>query len=215
MRKITVTAGALTAGSANAISLSQTPTSALTINGALATSGVAYLLTPRRVLITTTGNETGKNFTITGTNQSGNVIREILAGVNNTTTQSVLDYFTVTSITISAAAAAALTVGTSAVGGSPWVRMDEWALSSVSIQCNVSGTVNYTVQQTLDDPNNPTSPVDPSLITWMNSADATLVGASTNIQSNSIYLPVYYRVMINSGTGTVTATFDQTGSVVR
>jgi hypothetical protein len=215
MQKISVTAGALTAGSANAIALSQTPTAALTLNGSLVTAGIVYLLTPRRVLITTTGNESANFFTITGTNQSGNKISEVLAGANAGTSQSVLDYFTVTSIVAKSAAAAALTVGTNGVGGSPWVRLDSWANSFIAVQCVVSGTVNYTVQQTLDDPNDPSFPVSPALMTWINNSDPVVVNSTTSQQTNYVFTPVYVRIVINSGTGTVTTTLSQSGVVGR
>ena len=48
-----------------------------------------------------------------------------------------------------------VTVGPNAAGStsSQWVRFDEWAPgSTVTVQVDVSGTVNYTVQTTLDDP---------------------------------------------------------------
>jgi hypothetical protein len=214
MRPIVVTVGPLAAASANAICLSQTPTAgALTINGASASGGVATLDQPRRVLITASGNESAKTFVITGTNLTNQVISESITGPNATTAQSVLDYKTVTSITISANAAAALTVGTSSVASSAWVRFDDWAPSDISIQCSVSGTVNYTVQQTLDDPNSPTSPVSLASVTWINSPDNNLIAATSSIQSNYAFMPIYARIVLNSGTGSVTGNFVQNGNV--
>ena len=123
MQPMIATAGPLAAAAANNICLSQTPTAGnLTINGALATSGVATMDNPRRVLITTGADESSRTFTIYGTNWSGNTISETMTGPVTTTGQSVLDYKTVTRIAISGNAAAALTVGTSGVGGSQWVR---------------------------------------------------------------------------------------------
>lgn len=210
MRPVTVTVGPLASASANAIATSQTPTAgALTLNGATVVSGVAVLDVARRVLITTTGNETGKTFVITGTNASGNAISESVAGVNNSTVASVLDYKTVTSITISSNAANALTVGTNTVAGSPWVRFDDWAPSPISIQCNVSGTVNYTVQQTLDDPNSPTNPVAAASMTWLPYPDSSLAAATATAQGNYGYMPVFARIVLNSGSGSVTGTFIQ------
>ena len=213
MRPITVTVGPLAAASANAICLSQTPAGAgaLTLNGALVTGGVAILDTARRVLITCAANETGDTFTITGTGVTGQTQSETIAGPNATTAQSVLDYKTVTSITISAAAAGAITIGTSGVASSQWVRLDGWALPQTSIQCTASGTVNYTVQQTLDDPDSPTNPVPAALTTWVNHPDINLVSATTTVQGNYGYVPMFARVTLNSGTGTVTATFLQSG----
>lgn len=214
MRPVVVTVGPLSAASANAICLSQTPSAgALTINGALASGGVATLDVPRRVLITTTGNESAKTFVITGTDLTGNVVSESLTGPNIGAAFSVLDYKTVTSITISATAAAALIVGTNGVASSAWVRFDDWAPSSISVQCVASGTVNYTVQQTLDDPNSPTNPVGYASVAWFSSPDSNLIAATGNIQSNYAFMPTYARILLNSGTGSVTGTFIQNGNV--
>ena len=210
MRPITVTVGPLASASANALALSQTPTAGpVTLNGALASSGVVTMDTPRRVLITTTGNESANTFTITGTNWSGIAISETLAGANIGTSQSVLDYATVTSIKIANNAAAALTIGTSSVASSPWIRMDDWAFPQVAVQCSVSGTVNYTLQQTLQDPNSPYSPVAPALVQWVQSSDPAVVNVSATAQTSYAYSPAYVRVTLNSGTGSVTATLTQ------
>lgn len=210
MRPVTVTAGPLAAASANNICLSQTPTAgALTLNGALVVSGVAVMDNTRRVLITAAGNESSRTFTIVGTSWSGNSITETITGPNATTAQSVLDYKTVTSITISGNAAGAITVGTSGVGGSAWVRLDGWAPSFVSMQCTVTGTVNYTIQSTMDDPNSATNPVTPANVTWVSTSDTAVVGATATAQSNFMFCPMFVRVLLNSGTGTVKATFLQ------
>lgn len=215
MRPIFATVGPLTTASANAICLSQTPSGAgaLTLNGALVTGGVAILDTARRILITCAGNETGKTFLITGTAANGKVQTETLAGPNATTVQSLLDFKTVTSITISAAAAGALTVGTSSVASSRWLRLDNWAFPQVAIQCDVSGTVSYTVQQTLDDPNSDTLPVAPTAVNWLNHPDTALVNATTTVQGNYGYAPLFVRVLLNSGSGSVTMTLVQHNNV--
>ena len=216
MQPITVTAGPLAAASANNICLSQTPAAAgaMTLNGALVVAGVAVMDSPRRVLITPAGSESAKTFTVTGTGANGNTVSEVIAGVNNpATAQSVLDYKTVTSITISAAAAGAITVGTSVVGGSRWVSFDAFAPSFISLQCNVTGTIDYTVQTTLNDPYDPITPVAPASVVWVSSSDSAVVGASANQQSNFLFCPVYARIQINSGAGSVATTFLQSSSV--
>ena len=211
MRPITVSVGPLAAASANNIALSQTPgaAGAMTLNGTLVTAGIAKLDSPRRVLITTA--DTTTTFTINGTTPAGATISESFEV--STATQSALDYATVTSITVNQGTTAAVTVGTNGVASTPWVRLDEYALPPVSIQCIASGTVNYTVQQTLDDPNSPTNPVTPSAVNWINTSDTAAVGATGNIQTNYAYVPIFARVLLNSGTGTVTATFVQSGAV--
>jgi hypothetical protein len=219
MRPIVVTVGPLTAGSANNIALSQTPGAAgsLTLNGSTVVNGVAILDHPRRVLITTA--DTTHTFTVTGTNASGMPISEVVGPITTSafTTQ---DFLTVTSVTINGAATAAVTVGTNGVASSAWVFLDSWALPMASIQCDVSGTVNYTVQSTLDDPNSPTNPVAPAAVAWVSSPDTNAVGAVAAIQTSyggfaayAALSPTYVRILLNSGTGTVTATVIQAGAV--
>lgn len=183
-------------------------------SGTIYGNAVATLDNPRRVLITAAANESAKTFTITGIGANGNIVSEVITGPNTTTAQSVLDYKTVTSITISAAAAGAITgIGTSGVGGSRWVSFDAFAPSMISLQCNATGTVNYTVQTTLNDPNDPSTAVTPVNVAWVNSSDTAVVGATANQQSNFLFCPIYARILINSGTGSVAATFIQSSSV--
>ena len=213
MRPITVTAGPLASADADGIAQAQNPAATFTLNGALVSGGVAQLGAPRRVLITTTDNETGVTFTVTGTNRAGDVLSESLPGVNTTTTYTTLDFFTVTSVTISASLIGNVTIGTNGIGGSPWVRFDEYAPHGVAIQCTVSGTVNYTVQQTLDDPNVSGTTLTPATMTWVSSSDTNVVGATATQQTNYNFTPVFARVLLNSGTGTVAATFLQASAV--
>jgi hypothetical protein len=211
MRPITVSVGPLAAAAANNIALSQTPAGAgaLILNGSLVTGGVATLDNPRRILITTA--DTTHTFTVTGLTPARTTITEAFV-VAGGATFSQLDYAKVTSITISGAATAAVTVGTNGVASTPWVRFDDWAPAPASIQCTVSGTVNYTVQQTMDDPNSATNAVTPSAVTWVATSDTAAVNATISLQTNYAYAPVFARVLLNSGTGTVTATFLQSSS---
>jgi len=217
MRPITVSVGPVGTVSATNIATSQTPSAAvpLTLNGSLAVTSagvtVAVLPSPQRVLITTA--DSTHSFTITGTTPTGAKVSETVPAFASATAYSALDYATVTSVVISGAATAAVTVGTNGIASTPWVRLDEWANPTVSIQVDVTGTVNYTVQSTLDDPNSPTSPVTPSAVTWINSADTNAVSATASLQTYFQYVPVFARVLLNSGSGSVTATFLQSGAV--
>lgn len=208
MRPVTAVVGPLTAASANNIATSQTPGAAgpLTLNGSTVVNGVAILDHARRVLITTT--DTTHTFTITGTSPTGTLLTEVVQNAG-TSVQSTLDYFTVTSIVINGAATGAVTAGTNGVASTPWVYLDPWALPQVSIQCTASGTVSYTVQSTNDDPNSPTNPVVPSAVTWINTNDTNGVNATGSIQTNYLFAPTFVRVLLNSGTGTVTTTVIQ------
>ena len=186
MRPIRITLGPLATADADGICQSQTPAGAgaMTINGALATGGVATMDAGRRVLITTAADETTKTFTITGTNWFGVPISETIAGVNNTTTYSTLDFETVTSVTVSAATAGAILVGTNGIASSPPLPLDMYANAEVALQVDVTGTVNYTVQQTLDNVFD-----EDVVLNWFNSSDSNVVGATGSKQSNYAYAP--------------------------
>lgn len=217
MRPQVVTVGPLAAGSANAICLSQTPAAAgaWTLNGALVVSGVAIMDTPRRVRITTGGSESGKTAIITGTTFNNQPATETVSLPSSATTvDSVLDYKTVTSIVGSATISNALTVGTNGVAGSQWVYFDDWDQGGVSLQVVVSGTVNYSVQQTRDDPNSPTNAVALASVSWLDSSDTAVVSATATKQSSYTIAPAYARILLNSQTnpGYVTGTFAQVGT---
>jgi hypothetical protein len=214
MRPITVTAGPLAAADADGIAQAQQPAATFTLNGALVSGGVAQLGALRRVLITTVADETGVNFTVTGANLAGDVLSETLPGVNNTTTYTALDFYTVTSVTNDAALAGNVTIGTNGIGGSPWVRIDDYGASYISVQARVSGTVNYTLQQTLEDPNSPTSPVAAADVLWQNINDTDAVSATTSVQTSYMFAPTWCRVLLNSQTnpGYVTVTYLQSGA---
>lgn len=212
MRPIVVTCGPYTAPSATNIRTASSVTSgAVTLNGSLVSSSVATLDTQRRVLFTSAGNDSGITFTITGTNASNDVISETLTGGNTTSVYTVLSYKTVTAVTASGASAGDVSIGTNGVADSTWVRLDDWALPNVSIQSVVSGTINYTIQQTYDDVNSPAGTITASSVTW-----STLVAAAAATAiTNAAYQPVFVRVLVNSNTNpaTVTTTFLQTGVV--
>jgi phospholipase/lecithinase/hemolysin len=93
------------------------------------------------------------------------------------------------------------------------VRLDNWAFGQVGVQLSVTGTVNYTLQQTMDDPNSTTDPVALASINWVNCADSAVVGATATKQTNYQFAPIFCRVVLNSGSGSVTATFVQVGNV--
>lgn len=215
MRPIIVSVGPLAAASANNIALSQTVTgaAAVTLNGSLVTGGVATLDKPRRILITNAGNDTGITFTVTGTSFTGGTISETVTGTSGSAVATTLDFATVTSIVTSGSTSVSgITVGTNGVAGSSWVRIDDWAPATWSVQANATGTVNYTVQTTSDDPNDPTNPVAIGSVQWVSSSDTNLVGASATKFGVFTGAPRYVRVLLNSGTGSVSATILQSSN---
>jgi len=91
-------------------------------------------------------------------------------------------------------------------GSSSTIVLDRNGRPEISLQVVVSGTVNYTVQQTLD---NPFSTVSP---TWFDHPDSNLVAATANKQGNYAYVPSAVKVVVNSGSGTATLTVIQSGT---
>lgn len=83
------------------VTATATGAQSLTIGGALASGGVATFTTPRAVSLTSTGDESGVNFTVTGTDRYGKTQVETIAGPNNTTVNTKAAYLTVSGVTIS------------------------------------------------------------------------------------------------------------------
>jgi hypothetical protein len=84
--------------------------------------------------------------------------------------------------------------------------LDYYGRPEVSLQIVVTGTANYTVQQTLD------NPLEPGVTpTWFDHPDANLVAQTVNRQGNYAYIPVAVRIRQNSGTGSVVLTIVQSG----
>jgi len=201
----------LAAAAVGAICASQTTAGAgnLLINGTLASAGVATLAAQQTVGITSAGNDSAVNFTVTGTDDQGRVISQTIAGPNANTVQTTLNYRTVTQIAVSAAVASAVTVDTLQIGGSQEIPVDRYlGPTDISVGVIVTGTLNYTVQWTLDD----VFGAAPGPFTWF-SAGANLVGASTT-QSGSIGAPVSaIRLLTNSGNGAGKIIVQQSGMV--
>lgn len=174
------------------------------------TNGVATLDEPRKVIITSADDDTGITFTVVGADGSGFSQTEVVTGANTGAASTILDFQTVESVTTSGATTAGVQVGTNGVSASRWVRFDDYAGNApVAIQATVSGTVNYTIQTTLQDPDDAVSPVDPADVTWINSTDSNVVSATANQVSSFAIKPTFARVVLNSGSGSVSTVFNQ------
>lgn len=211
MQPITISVGPLASASANGIAQAQKPLVAgsLTLNGSLVSSGAAILDAPRQVIVTSVGNDTGVQFTIYGTTFGGHPVTETITGASGGSSATNTDFLTVARVYASGGTAANVTVGTNTVAGSRWLRLDSWADAQTAIQCNATGTVNYTLQVTMDDPNDPVSPVNVSNVTWLNTNDGDAVTAIGDVFTNFDWTPTFARILLNSGTGSVSATFSQ------
>lgn len=195
------------------VSISGAATGAITVGH----SGTATTDVARRIIITSGGDDTGITFTLTGTDLDNNVQSEVITGVSGAAASSVLSYKTVTSILTSGAAASTLIVGTNATADSQWVRFSNFgANAQVAIQVNGAANSNFTIQQTLNDPNDitnqlptPTYRFAKSAVLWVNHPDSALVASTvtTGVQGNYAYTPIWAKlVVVRTGAMTTTTT---------
>ena len=200
---------ALVAAADNCICASQTPMAAgnLTINGSDATAGVATLDTQRRVLLTFAADETGHTFVVYGTKQGGASIQETVAGAGIGTYATNQDFLTVTQVSISHSATGAIKVGTNGVGSTDWQSIDIMRQPvNVGFSIIVTGTVNYTMQTTNQNVN------ALAVGAYPNSYDLAQFTALTYSSSGGITTPAaFFRLTINSGTGSCELDYEQAG----
>lgn len=218
MRPIYLTRSLSEAADDNGIAESQTPLAggALVLDGVFVDSdGVAQLGSQRQVLFTFAADETGRTFVVTGTTDQGQVQSESVAG-DVATAVTVLSYSTVTSITIDAASAGAIEVGTNGVGASVPIPLDQYVPDFTVMLAAIirSGAADYTVQYTFDNVfdaynqnenetrfMNGAAPGDPSKVVWWPHSEMTAQAANSK---GSLTEPVKaVRLLTNSGTGEV------------
>jgi hypothetical protein len=216
----------LAAGSATAIATQQAPSlvngqypfnlNGTPTGGAAFAPGIGVLLDqPRQVLITSAGNDSLNWFTVQGTDWSGQPLSEMIHGANAgsvTTNDLFRTVMAVWSLAVPAGAGAS--IGTAAA---PWssrqARLDEWGKGSpLSVSCVVAGTVNYTVQHSMDDPNdlNNFAGITRQNMVW-DTTFSGAVNATGNQTFNMPVPPIWVRLLLNSGAGSVRTTFTQYG----
>lgn len=202
---------AYTAAAANNIAQSQSPgAGAITLNGSLVTGGVAVLDAARRVLLTSGSSDTGITFTVVGTNRNGNAMTETVTG-GATTASTTQDFKTVSSVTHSGSVAGTLTIGTSGIGSSQWVAVDNAENPvNVGIGVVISGTINFTVEYTYDNVNAPFTGTFPTVfpITALTSKAVNTDGSlltpafAVRVTQNSFTNPGNLKmIVIQSGLG--------------
>lgn len=193
----------------NAVCTDQTraDAGALTINGANTSGGVATFNAAYAVSVTSTGNDSTRTYTITGTNAAGSTISETITGPNTTTVFTTMAFQTVTAVSVAGGG----TVGTVRVGFGSFgvtapIPLDYHGRPEISLQVVVtSGTPTWTVQQTLDDVQANLSP------TWFDHPDTNMVAQTVNRQGNYAYIPTAVRLRIAAGAAGATLTVIQAG----
>lgn len=147
---------------ANGIAESQTPGAAgnLTLDGALCDVGTAGQFNIGdsyssgiggvQIGITSAADDSGRTFTVTGKDQDGQALSVAITGPNSTTVESAEYFSEITQIAVDAATAGAITVGTVDEVTTKTVPLNvysQYQPFGVAVQ-GLSGTVNYTIQQT-------------------------------------------------------------------
>lgn len=191
------------------ISLAQQTAGAgdLLLNGALVDDGVATMLNnPSRLEITSAGNLSGVDFTITGTNFDGKEIVETIAGPNATTVITNSYFYTVSQISVDGAVGTDVTVGPTDQSVSKIVPVSRFPgdiLLGIQTNISTSATIDYTLQFTLD--NVQTSSANQK---WL---DVSSYSGKTADFYGSLTTPIRaLRIKINShSSGTVTTTIIQ------
>lgn len=149
-RHITYT---IAAADADGVCTSQTKASsgALTLNGALVTSGVAGFAIPRHVSITSGGSsETGKNFTVVGTNRYDKALTETIVGPGTgLTVYGTKNFKTITSVTVDAALTGNVTVGSGNSLETGWFPVDTYC--DAGYQVSTGGSMTVAIQTTMGD----------------------------------------------------------------
>lgn len=192
----------------NAVCLDQTRATAgsLTLNGTSVVAGVAVFNLAYLVTVTSTGNDSTRTYVITGTNSSGVAMSETVTGPNTTTISTTRYFKTVTDVSVvGGGTVGTVRVGFGTAGVAPPIILDIHGRPDVSLQVVVSGTVTWTLQQTLD------SLWDIANPTWFSHPDPNMVAQTVNRQGNYAYIPSAVRLLITSGTGTATFTVIQSG----
>jgi len=217
MQPITITAVAIGADPQAVCKAQTIPNDeTLNIDGNAATDGVVDFPVPRRIVVRgLDASAEGVTITVTGTDQADapqiETFRILTANVD---VLGRLEYSTITEVRANIGGIGQVQVGTSGVVGSNWARLDNWAIGPTNIQITSAGTANYTLQTTLDDPNDTVNPIDPDDVRWLPSTDTNVVNATGNKQTKLDVNPIFVRLLVNSGVGTVSAKVVQTGGPV-
>lgn len=170
----------------------------ITLNGALVSGGVATLTVP--AVLTVFSEKTATvNFVVTGTAPNGASQTETLAVTASGTVTGSLSFATVTSVAASAPTSATISLGNGVPGYTAWIPLDIYTPNQVTnISNKVSGTVNYSVEYTNEDPFN--TSIQQLAVPHPNASLTAATGDETQFTTT---LMRAVRLKINSGSGSV------------
>jgi hypothetical protein len=205
MRPISFTRSQPTANIASIVTAQSLSVSgAITLDGALVSNGVATLTVPA-VLIAYSQASSTINFVVTGTGPAGQSQVETLAVTASGNLTGSLSFATVTSIVSDSAAASTISIGNGVPGYTAWIPLDIYTPNqATNISAKKSGTVNYSVEYTNEDPFN--TSIQQLAVPHPN---ASLTNSTSDETQFTTTLMRAVRLKINSGDGSVRFTIVQ------
>lgn len=171
-------------------------------------TAIPYNNVSRTISFTALGDSSDVEFVITGTYRN-QPQTDTVTGPNANTVYSTNLFDSVTSIQATLNDSTPVSVGFGTTGVTPWMQYDyERSINAVTYQVVVSGTINYTLQQTLDDMNKVSQP------SFTFDGTGSLTAQSASAYASSSILPfTFSRLIINSSdnTGSLTLTYLEQG----
>lgn len=176
-----------------------------TLNGALVSGGEAILDSTgkggtRQLLFTHAGNDSARTITVRGRLvPGGDLITETLAGGNAGTVTTTRFFYSVKDVALDGATAGNVKCGTNGVGATPWLPLNHRDDSGqpILVEVDQSGTMNWTLQYTLHNPNTKGEDLIPY-------DDATLAAKTADDKGTIAFLPAAIRIKHNSFSATAT-----------
>lgn len=143
-------------------------------------------------------DHSGKTALLTGTDAQGNSQTETVTLPGpSATVESTLYFLTLTSIVPSATIGAdTMDIGWVDEFATPLMQMDLSANNGAALGVYVTGTINYTVQETMSKVQ--VIPPETQNLIWVNSSDPAVVSQTANKDTNFENTPVAIRVIVNS-----------------
>ena len=145
--------------------------------------------TAQHITLTSAGNDSGRTFTVLGTDRRGEVLTEAITGGNTTIATGSKNFATVTKVTGDAATAAGVIVGVDGLCESGWVPLDYRSGNftvGLAVELSSSAALTYTVEHTFNDvqvdgfvEDDATTHNHESLVTQTASADGNYTNPAT------------------------------------
>jgi hypothetical protein len=171
----------------------------LTLNGVLI-SGGTYTAGDgdgaRQLSVLSAADDTGRTLTVTGTDADGRAQTEAIVPANAGTKEGVKYFKTVSSITVDADTAGALSVGTVDELVSPTYPLNRHSAVGALTQIDVTGTIDITVEVTASDIQSVST--DQESIPWVSTQDTGLVAITANDVGNLDAGATACRLKVNS-----------------